>query len=386
MVAPAGFDAWLVYDFRGSNPVFSRLLGKRFFLTRRAFLLLVPGQPPRVLVSRVDATAELRERSDLVLDRYTSWGDVESWLGTHLEGVARVAMEYSPRGELPAASWVDGGTLELVRETGVEVGSSADLFQVAAAAWGEEGLRSHTVAMEALVAIKDLAFAHVTECLREGRTCTEYDVQQVIVAEFERRGLVAGEPPVVAVNAHSGDPHYAPTESRSDELRAGDWLLVDLWCKERHADAVFADITWVGYLGDSVPEENQRVFDVVAQARDAVVAALRERFAAGETIRGFELDRVARDLIAAAGYGEYFTHRTGHSLSAGEAVHGLGMNLDDLETHDTRSVREGLGFTVEPGIYLPEFGVRLEIDVYMGAEGPVVTAPVQSEPVLLGPV
>ena len=380
----AGARAWLVHDFRGSNPVFAQLLGTRLFLTRRAFLLLCDGEAPRLLLSGVDATPEVADRlPGVVVERYTRWTEIEAWLRERVAPFGAAAMEYSPGGALPAASWVDGGTLDLVRAAGIEVTPSADLVQLAVATWGDAGLASHRAAMAHAVATKDLAFEHVRARVAAGERCTEREVQALILEQFERRGVVTADPPVVAVNAHSGDPHYVPSDGSSAEIGAGDWLLVDLWCREPHDAAVYADITWVAQVGGELPDARRAVFDVVARARDAVVADVRERASAGATVLGFELDRIARGVVEDAGHGAAFVHRTGHSLSPGDAVHGLGANLDDLETHDTRPLRPGLGFTVEPGVYLPEFGVRLEIDVYLGPNGPMVTSPVQTAPVLL---
>jgi Xaa-Pro dipeptidase len=378
----ARLDGWLIYDFRGSNPVFSHVLGQRLSFTRRAFLLATRSAEARLIVSRLDAGA-VSPVPGLSLDTYTTWRDLHEWLATHVGPLASVAMEYSPHGELPAMSWVDGGTLDLVRGLGVEVMPSADLFQLTAASWGEAGLQSHYAAMEHLVAIKDRAFAFAQERLSAGGRCTEVEVQSLIANEFERRQLITDDPPLVAVNAHSADPHYEPSDATSSEFGRGDWMLIDLWAKEQVDSAVFADITWVGYGGPTVPRKHQEVFDIVASARDAVVASLRRRWRESPPIQGYELDRVARKCIASAGYGNAFVHRTGHSLGPGESVHGLGVNLDDLETHDTRPIRKGLGFTVEPGIYLPEFGVRSEINVYMDEAGPVVTSPVQTMPVVM---
>lgn len=377
----ADVDGWLIYDFRGSNPILSHLLEKRYFLTRRAFLLLSRSAQPRLFVSRVDATAELLDQPGVHVETYTSWKELRDWLDEYVAPLSTVAMEYSPHGELPAMSWVDGGTLDLVRERGTTIVSSADLFQQFAAQWSTVHLESHRAAMVHLVEIKDLAFALVEKRLKSGRSCSEYDVQKLILDEFARRELVTDDPPVVGVNAHSGDPHYEPSEDSHAQIRPGDWLLVDLWCKERGEHAVFADITWVAYVGPRVPDEHQKVFDLVARARDAVVDELRKR--SGEPIPGYELDRVARSVITDAGYGEYFVHRTGHSLGPGEAVHGLGGNLDDLETHDTRPIGPGLGFTIEPGIYLAAFGVRSEINVYMTDDGPEITSPVQTAPIVM---
>jgi Xaa-Pro dipeptidase len=373
---------WLVSDYAGSNPVFAHLLDERLFLTRRAFLLITEDAC-RLLISRVDAVADLAISSHCVVETYTSWMELQAWLDTHVAPLGTVAMEYSPSGDLPAMSWVDGGTLDLVRDRGVVVRSSADLFQVAVGEWSERDLHSHRTAMAHAAEVKDLAFAFVAQQLRAGERCTELDVQAFILAEFERRRLTTNEKPIVAVNGHSGDPHYEPTPERNAELRRGDWLLIDLWCREQQDDAVFADITWVGYLGPSVPDEHKRVFDIVAGARDAVVDALRDRFDRGQTVRGYELDNIARRQITSAGFGENFVHRTGHSLGSRGLLHGLTANLDDLETHDTRPILTSTGFTIEPGVYLPAFGVRTEINVYMTQRGPEITSPVQAAPIVL---
>lgn len=377
-----GVGGWLVSDYAGSNPVLQYLLGRRLFLTRRAFLL-ISEEGARLLVSRVDAVPEVRELPGCVVETYTSWVELGDWLAAHVTPLRVVAMEYSPDGALPAMSRVDGGTLDLVHHLGVDVRSSAELFQLAVGAWSERNLASHRSAMRHAAEIMQLAFAFAGDRVHGGHVCTEHDVQSFILREFGKRGLISEDPPIVAANAHSGDPHYEPSPSGSAELAARDWVLIDLWCRERSEQAVFADITWVGFLGDQVPEEHRGVFDVVAGARDGVVRVLRERFAAGTPVLGFELDDVARRHIADAGMADRFVHRTGHSLGADGSLHGLTANLDDLETHDSRPIIDGVGFTVEPGIYLPSFGVRLEINVYMGANGPEITSPVQEAPYLV---
>jgi len=373
---------WLVSDYSGSNPVLQHLLGERLFLTRRAFLLITEDAC-RLLISRVDAVTGLTTIAGCDVETYTSWTELRAWLSVRVAPLGVVAMEYSPHGDLPAMSRVDGGTLDLIRDLGVEVRSSADLFQLAVGSWSDANLASHRAAMAHTAEVKDLAFEFVGQNMRARQRCTEHDVQAFILAEFERRHLLTNDPPIVAANAHSGDPHYEPSLDASAELHLGDWLLIDLWCREQHSDAVFADITWVGYLGSRVPDEHRKIFDVVVGARDAVLEALQRRFGGVEPLRGFELDDVARKHIVSAGFGEHFVHRTGHSLGGDGSLHGLTANLDDLETHDTRPILAGAGFTIEPGVYLPAFGVRSEINVYMTADGPEVTSPVQASPILV---
>lgn len=246
-------------------------------------------------------------------------------------------------------------------------------------------MESHLRACTQVAAIKDAAFEYIRRAVREGRPLTEYDVQEAMVQDFLRRGLELEGRPIVGVNANSGNPHYEPTAEVHLPIRRGDWVLLDLWGRFAGDEGVFADITWVGFVGAEVPAKHTAVFEIVCLARDAVVERLQAAWKQGETLQGWQLDQVARQSIKAAGYEPYFVHRTGHSLGPGPSAHGLGVNLDDLETHDTRLVAPGVGFSVEPGIYLDEFGVRSEINVFMHPEkGPLVTTPTQRQIVRLG--
>jgi Xaa-Pro aminopeptidase len=371
-------DAWLVYDFRGSNPVLWQLLGGHCKTTRRVFLVVPARKEPRLIASAVErgALAGL----GMEVEWYAGWRQMHERVREALEGCRRVAMEYSPMGELPMLSWVDGGTLELVRSFGAEVVSSADLYQAALAVWSAQALESHLQACAQVAQVKDMAFEHIRYGLENHTALTEYGVQEFIAQELHRRQLEVDHWPIVAVNAHSGDPHYQPRQEDAVPLKLGDWVLIDLWARRPGEENVFADITWVAWAGPRVLPLRQRVFDLVREARDRVVERLERAWQQGQSLQGWELDRAARQHVEAAGYGEYFVHRTGHSLGPGPTVHGLGANLDDLETHEVRLVLPGTGFSVEPGIYLPEFGVRLEIDVYLDPEkGPVITTPVQEE-------
>jgi len=377
-----GVDAWLVYDYRGSNPVMAELLGDALHLTRRIFYVIPVAGLPQLLVHTIEASLVGQTNSAAVT--YCGHRSMMESLGRLLAGMQCVAMEYSPGGLLPTMSWVDGGTLDMVRGFQVEVVSSADLFQHTVGGWSPATLESHQHACGQVAEVRDAAFEFVSQRLGAGSGCTEYEVQEMMMQEFEGRGLEAGHPPIVAVNAHSGNPHYAPGPEVSGHIGVGDWLLVDLWARRPGRQHVYADITWVAFAGPVVRPQHKRVFDIVRGCRDLVVADLQKRWRDGRSVQGWELDAAARAFIAEAGYGEHFPHRVGHSLSPGPAVHGLGANLDDLETHDTRQILPGTGFTVEPGIYLPEFGVRLEIDVYVDPQsGPTVTTDIQEEVVLL---
>ena len=379
-----GLAGWLLYEFRGSNPIALDVLG--IPLTRtgsRRWACFIPAQgEPRWLVHAIELGGWRAVVPNAM--SYISWADWREGLRTILGGAQRVAMEVSPGAAIPYVSRVDAGTVDLVRSLGVEVLTSADLVQVAQAVWTPEQLASHRVACQALLAVKDATFAHVRERLAAGEDTTEAGVQEFMMREFARHELETGHAPIVAVNAHAADPHFFPRRNADTPIRTGDFLLIDLWAREPRADAIFGDITWVAYAGPAVPPRIQSVFEVVRQARDSAVAFMRARLSAGEPVYGYEVDDVSRGVIAAAGFGPYFIHRTGHSI--GTAGHGNGVNLDNLETQDRRRLIPGVGFSVEPGIYLPEegFGVRLEINCYVTeSDVEVTTLPLQNEIVLV---
>lgn len=371
-------DAWLVYDYQGMNPALADAIEVPGFLTRPVFLLVTPNSKPTLLVSAVDAG----QTGGLDCDRvvYRGRDDAHRELGQMLKGKAHVAMEYSPLRELPRASRVDAGTVELVRSLGVEVVSSAELLQFATQRWTAEGLASHRRAAEQLGHIVLDAFVEIGDRLSIG--VSEHEIHDYIMERFDETGLITDHGPVVAANGHASDPHFAPTAEVSVQFKVGDWVLIDLWAKEQGTNAIYADITWTAYIGERVPDENQRVFDVVTGGRDAAADFLSERIAKGRNAQGWEVDNVARHYISNAGYGDAFFHRLGHSL--GKQVHAGGVNLDNLETHDTRTFLTGLGFTIEPGVYLPSFGVRSEIDLYVAPSRLEITTPVQRDVVRIG--
>src|SRR3712207_3217561 len=293
-------------------------------------------------------------------------------------------MEYSPGGANPAASWVDAGTIDLIRGLGLEIVSSADIFQATAAAWSDAALASHLDACRLVSEVRDVAFSYIRQSIGFGRSITEFDVQELIVSEFGRRNLETENRPIVAVNSHSGNPHYEPTSEHNALIRTGDWILVDLWARHPGHANVFADMTWVAYAGAEVPPRHRQIFDVVKSARDTVIRHLASAWERGERVQGWQLDRLARDRIAGEGFGDYFVHRTGHSIGPGGKLHALGANLDDYDTHDTRAILPRAGFSIEPGVYLPEFGVRLEVNAYMDPQrGPRIPTPTQDDVVLL---
>jgi Xaa-Pro aminopeptidase len=377
-----GIDAWLLYDYRGSNQLFWHVLGVARFPTRRAFLIVPQAGEPLLLIHTVDQFFF----HDITLPKriYTGWVEMREILRAALGDARKLALEYSVEGGVPTVSWVDAGTVELLRSWDHTIVSSADLFQVSAAAWDDFAIDSHQRACVVVADVKDAAFDLVRSAIRAGKTVSEYELQQFILAEFTRLGLETEGQPVVQVNGHSGIVHYEPTAASSAPIGAGDWLLIDIWARYPGERNVYSDIAWGAYAGRDIPQHLQQVFEIVRAARDQALAAIRTAWAQGETLEGWQVDDVARGIIEAAGYGEHFHHRTGHSMGPGRRLHALGVNLDNLETHDTRRILPRTGFSIEPGIYLPEFGVRLEIDVFLDPiAGPTVTTPIQDEIVRL---
>lgn len=382
-------NAWLCYDFRGSNPVLSAAIPGTFWTTRRVMLVVPATGQPRLIVHNIDASQFAACGVELVI--YTTRHDWAAHLKQAVAGAGRVAMEYSPLGELPAASFADAGTVELVRSFGVEVVSSEDAVQVGVATWSADALREHRRAAAITAQVKDEAFALIRDRLAADQPVNERDVEQLILRRFADEGLDPDHPPIVGCNAHSGDPHFSVSPTNPAPIRKGDWILIDLWARVPGNANVFADITWMGYCGASVPAPQQRLWDAVKAARDAalhrVIAAWRNQ----QPIQGWQLDTAAQEQIAARGLTDAIRHRTGHSLSPGPKVHGLGANLDDFETHDTRRILPGTGFTIEPALYVADggvdgagFGCRTEINIYVDpVEGPVLTSPLQDEPLRL---
>ncbi len=377
-----GLDGWLLYDFHGSNPIASRLAGLAgggHMTTRRWYYLIPAKGAPRGLVHAIE-----RHNLDALPGEKTIYAgreQLESGLDALLTGLTRVAMEYSPGGAIPYLSRLDAGTAEAVRARGVEIVSSGDLVQRFEAAWSAAQLATHRVASDALYRIKDRAFDAAARALRDRRPMTEYDLQQQMVGWFNEEGLVSDSAPVVAIGVNAGDPHYLPTPEAARPLVQDQVLLLDLWGKRQEPGAVFADITWVGVTGSSVPAEPARAFAAIARARDAAIALVEDAARTGRELRGWEVDRAAREVLQEAGYADAILHRTGHSL--GESVHGNGVHLDDYETHDDRRLLPGTGFTVEPGLYFPTFGVRTEINMFRGDREATVTGPRQSAIVTL---
>lgn len=362
-------DGWLLYDFRGLNVLARRVVGfpSDVFLSRRWFYYVPAQGEPRKLVHKIEPHA-----LDFLpgpQQAYLRWQELEAGVGALVKGARRVAMEYVPRNANPYVSRVDAGTVELVRSFGIDIVPSGDLVQLFEACWDDDQWAMHLEAAKHTRSAYDVAFGFIADSVRGGKTIRETDVQQVILDHFKKNKLICDHPPICGVGPHSGDPHYAPVKGQDAVIRENDFVLIDLWAKCDQPRAVYSDLTRVAFVGRDVPPKIREVFDIVRQARDAAIAKVKSAFAAGSPLLGWEVDKAARDVIDKAGYGEYFCHRTGHSI--GQEVHGNGANMDGLETREERRVMRRTCFSVEPGIYLPEFGVRSEVDVFVDKNGTV---------------
>jgi Xaa-Pro dipeptidase len=357
-------DGWLFFDHHRRDPLAYRILGipDDVEATRRWYYLVPAHGDPRKLVHRIESGA--LDSLPGSKQSYSSWLDQHQKLTDLLAGCSRIAMQYSPKCAIPYVSLVDAGTVELVRGAGVDLVSSADLVQEFEARWAEEQLNQHLKAGKLVDRARREAFEFIGERLRAKELTTEYEVQQFILGRFTAFGLAAPHGPTVAANANASDPHYEPSQERNSPIRKCDLVLIDLFAKLTEPNAVFYDITWTGFCGEAIPNNIQNVFEVVRDARKRASSFVVEKTSTRQPFFGYEVDNVARGYIEQSGFGEFFFHRTGHSI--GTDVHGTGANMDDLESHDERRVIAGTCFSIEPGIYLPEFGIRSEINIYVG--------------------
>jgi Xaa-Pro aminopeptidase len=369
-------EGWLLYDFRNLNPIAQRVaeFNEDTYHSRRWFCFIPAQGDPSWLHHAIEAHHFEGKPGEKTA--YIGWRDMEEELACILKGRGTIAMEYSPGNAIPYVSRVDAGTIEMVRGLGVRVTTSADLVSAIEATWDAAGLASHRKAAAILTDSVRETHAYVTNCLRQELFTSEFEIQQRLAERLRSRAMVFDHDPIVAVGEHSANPHFAPTRENSTRIRVDDVLLIDLWGKLDEPGAICADITWMAYMGSTVPDAVQRVWGAVAGARDAAVKYLERRCGARHLVRGFEVDDIARDFLKQRGMEAHILHRLGHSI--GTSVHANGANLDHLETRDERHLLPNTGFSIEPGIYLPEqFGVRSEIDVYLSESGPEVTTPRQ---------
>lgn len=370
-------DGWLFYDHHHRDPIAGRILGldEHAMVTRRWFYFIPAKGEPRKLSHRIEqSTLESLGGKKLI---YSGWQELRANLKKLLSGATKIAMQYSPENNIPYIGLVDAGTIELLRKMKKKVVSSADLVQEFEAAWTDEQLQSHLNAGKIIDQVTQDAFRRAAQFVREGKSLTELDLQNWVMEQFAAHNIVSADPVLVAVQPNNGNPHYAPDPGKAAQIRAGDLLLLDMFGKFSAPRSVYYDISWMGYLGAKVPDTYAKAFRTVRQARDAAIAFIKESMEKGRTICGWQVDKAARDVVKKAGYGDKFVHRTGHSI--GIEVHGNGANMDGLETRDDRKIVPRTCFSIEPGIYTAEFGLRTEVNVYIEEKGPRVTGAIQQE-------
>jgi Xaa-Pro dipeptidase len=364
------FDAWLFYDFRGSNDLAINILDipKESHLTRRFYYFVPKKGIPVKIVNGIEAGhLDHLPGKKLIYSNHTS---LKKHLSDTLKKVKIIAMEYSPENAIPYVSKVDAGTIELIKSFKVKIKSSADMISMFNAVWTEEQYEENKQVASALTDIVKDAFRLIKKKSLNGEELNEYLVQQYIMNEFDQRGYFTDFPPIVGVNENSANPHYEPTKEMNKPINKGDFVLIDLWAKINKDNSVWADITWIGYMGEKVPRKYKKIFNIVAEARDKAFNLVDSRFKKGKEVRGFEVDDAARKVINKAGYGKYFIHRTGHSITT--ELHGSGAHMDNYETKDERLILPSTSFSIEPGIYFEgDFGIRSEIDVYVTPDGKV---------------
>lgn len=373
-------DAWLFYDHHHRDPIAYRVLGlpDGLMVTRRWYYVIPAQGEPIKLVHKIEA-GHLDTVPGKKLE-YSGWQELFDQIKKMLADYRDVAMQYSPNNLIFYVSMVDGGTVELIRGLGKNIVSSGDLVAQFEATLTDEQIKTHFAAGEKIDAITAAAFREISTRARNGGT-GEHEIQQWFMEAFRREQLVTDDPPIVAVNGNSGNPHYEPRADRSTPIREGDFVLLDVWAKQDRSDAVYYDITWTGFVGKAPSERMKQVFTLVRDARDAGVKKVQDAISTGKSIAGWEVDRAVRDHIEKGGFGKYFIHRTGHSI--GTEVHANGANMDDLEIHDERRILPNSCFSIEPGVYLPEFGVRSEVDMMVRPRGAEVTGKIQKEIVVI---
>ncbi len=376
-----GLDGWLFFDHHRRDPLAYRVLQftPRSIVSRRWYYFVPATGEPRGLVHKIEAQT-LQELPGEML-KYAEWNEMVARVGELLGGAKKIAMQYSPNCAVPYVAMVDAGTVELVRSLGVEIATSANLIQFFEARWTEAQLESHLEAARRIDRVRREAFERIGAKQRSGDRVTEWDIKQFILSRYREENIFVDHGPDVAVNGNASNPHYDPTENSCSEIKRGDLVLIDMWGKLDQPKSVYYDITWIGYCGAQAPSKIQNVFDVVRTARDRGIECVQRAVANGTELHGFEVDDAARAYIKDAGLGEYFFHRTGHSI--GEDIHGTGANMDNLETHDERKILPWTCFSIEPGVYLPEFGIRSEVDVFVDEKGARLTGEIQERIVLI---
>jgi len=373
-------DAWLFFDHHHRDAIAYRILGlpESLMVSRRWFYLIPARGEPSKLVHRIEP---------FYLDslpgpkrQYAAWQELADNLRAMLSGVRTLAMQFSPNNMIFTVSVVDAGTVDLIRSFGINVVTSANLVAQFEAAWTEDQIRSHFAARDSIDSITEAVLKEIGQRVRHGGT-TEFEVQQWLVEAFRREDLVADGPPIVAVNENSSNPHYVPSADHCAPIRDGDFVLLDIWGKKSAPGSVYYDISWTGVVGNSLPPRIAEIFDIVRRSRDAGIEKVQTSIAGGDNVCGWEVDKAARDVLETAGYGRYLNNRVGHSI--GTEVHGNGPNMDNFESRDERELIPNICFSIEPGIYLPEFGLRSEINMLVRRGSAEVTGRIQDEVVMI---
>lgn len=372
-----GLDGWLFFDHHQRDPLAYRVLQfePERMCTRRWYYFIPASGEPRKLVHQIEAGMLDAIPGEKL--KYSGWGAQLDGIKAITAGAKKIAMQYSANCAIPYVAMVDAGTIELIRGLGLEIVTSANLVQQFEAKWNQEKLDSHLEAGRRVDRVRQAAFDHIGACLRGRAAITEHATQQFVLRAFEEEGLFTDHGPIVAINDNASNPHYEPLRESSSFISQNDLVLIDLWAKLKAPGSVYYDVTWMGYAGDVPPDEMKRIFGIVSGARDAAVSFIKKAVAAQESICGYQVDDVTRGHIAKHGLQQFFFHRTGHSI--GEEVHGTGANMDNLETHDDRRIIPWTCFSIEPGIYQPEFGVRSEVNVFVGEKEAIVTGEIQTE-------
>ena len=376
-------DAWIIYDYECSNDALIAFTGKKM-LTRKVFMIIPKEAKPYIIAHKIDNSyldvPSIRKDFDLI--NYQTWNELISLIKKHFSQYKKVIMEMSEEGALPRSSYCDYGTIQMIKDLGIEVSSSSDLLINFTSTYEGEALKSQYEAMRITVEAKDLGFKYIEDCLNNNIKVYEYDVVKVITKHFKDNGLIYDSNPIVAVNGNAGNPHYEPKENDSTEIKKDDLILIDLWAKQDVPYGVYADITWMGYAGKNPPEKYVTLFNILKESIDYGLEFLNKNLPL-RPVSGYEVDEAVRSVLRKYNQDQYLIHRVGHSISIDDTPHGKGVNIDNYETHDTRHILNHVGFSIEPGIYTSEYGFREEIDVYIDNNKAISVAPRQSELILL---
>ena len=363
-------DAWIIVDYENKNPATSYFVGK-MMLTRKIFIAVPSVDKPYIIAHSIDMVFLKAKSDEFDLYQYNTWEEMLSLEKKLFSEYRTVLMDISDDGLLPKISLADYGSVDFIKKLGVEVKSSGNVLQMASASYGDKSIELQKKACELTLQIKDETFRKIAEDIKEKGESNEYEIQQFICDRFHQEGMVYDEPPIVAIGSNSNNPHYGPTKEINSDIKIGDVVLIDMWAKMDDPLAVYADITWVGYVGESVPDTIEKRFNILINAVSAGILFLKDNLSS-RNICGYEVDDVVRGVVNESGYGKYFTHRTGHNIAVDVSPHGPGANIDNYESHDTRTLIEGTSFSIEPGIYAPDFGLRSETNVLIENNFPIV--------------